>query len=149
MDFGLHLPNLGERDGALADLVALLRVGDTVILAFALQPWIAWFLAFPHAAEEGLEGEFDANGDILQDLAVNGGQFLMGLFPLCHFLLLVAHRRGFALRLIADGSLMNKAVIDITADSKRLVKRSLLHTIGEKSILYTEPVHNCIIPNLM
>ena len=41
---------------------------------------------------------------------------------------------------------MNKAIINITADSKRLNERSLLRMIGENPVLYTTLVHAYIIP---
>lgn len=70
----------------------------------------------------------------------------MGLLPLRHFLLLVTHGRRLALHLVADGSLMHHAVIDLSADSQRLIERSLLRVIGVQSILYIEPVHDYLIP---
>ena len=41
---------------------------------------------------------------------------------------------------------MNKAIINITADTKRLNERSLLRMIGENPVLYTNLVHTYIIP---
>ena len=41
---------------------------------------------------------------------------------------------------------MNKAIINITADSKRLNERSLLRMIGENPVLYANLVHAYIIP---
>jgi len=70
----------------------------------------------------------------------------VGLLPLRHFLFLVTHGRRLVLHLVADGSLMHHAVIDLAADSKRLIERSLLRVIGVQSTLYTEPVHGYLIP---
>jgi len=41
---------------------------------------------------------------------------------------------------------MNKAVINITANSKRLIERSLLRMLGENPVLYTNLIHTYIIP---
>ena len=41
---------------------------------------------------------------------------------------------------------MNKAVINITANSKRLNEGSLLRMLGEKPVLYTNLIHVYIIP---
>ena len=41
---------------------------------------------------------------------------------------------------------MNKAIINITANSKRLNERSLLRMIGKNPVLYTNLVHAYIIP---
>jgi len=41
---------------------------------------------------------------------------------------------------------MNKAIINITADSKRLNERSLLRMLGKNPVLYTNLVHAYIIP---
>jgi len=41
---------------------------------------------------------------------------------------------------------MNKAIINITAHSKRLNERSLLRMLGENPVLYTNLAHAYIIP---
>ena len=41
---------------------------------------------------------------------------------------------------------MNKAIINITANSKRLNERSLLRMIGKNPVLYTNLVHAYTIP---
>jgi len=65
---GLDLPDFGECDTAFPGGVSCLRVGDAIILTAAFQPGVAWFFAIPYPAEEGLKGEFNADGDVLQDL---------------------------------------------------------------------------------
>jgi len=57
----------------LSEGIPCLRVGNAVVLAFALQSWIAWFFTCFYAAEEGLKSEFDANSDVLQNLRMDGG----------------------------------------------------------------------------
>ena len=70
----------------------------------------------------------------------------MGLLPLGYFLLPVTHGRRLALRLIADGSLVNTAVPDSTADLRRFIESSLLGVTGEYSTLYANPIHTYIMP---
>jgi len=144
--FGFHLPDFGERDRALPDAVSVLRVGDAVILAFAFKPRIAGFFTRLHPAEEGLKSEFHADSDILQDLTMNRSQFGMIRLPRCHCLLLLIQSRRLALRFIADGSRVNKAIIDITADSQSLIERSLLRVIGVHPVFYANLVHAYSIP---
>ena len=62
---GLHLPDFGKRDRALTDTVSALRIGDAVVLIFALQARVARFFTCLNTAEEGLKGEFDTDSDIL------------------------------------------------------------------------------------
>ena len=50
------------------------------------------------------------------------------------------------MRLIADGSLVDKTVTDSTADFGRFIESSLLGVTGEYSILYANPVHTYIMP---
>ena len=57
----------------MSEGIPCLRVGNAVVLAFALQSWIAWFFTCFYAAEEGLKSEFDANSDVLQNLRMDGG----------------------------------------------------------------------------
>ena len=144
--FGLDLSDFGERDCALPDTIAALRVGDAVVLAFAFQAGVSRRLTRFHPTEEGLESEFDTDGDILQYLAMNSLQFGVVWLPRSDCLLLLIQSRRLALRLITNGSLVNKAIIDTKADNQRLIKRSLLHVIGEKSVFYTNLVHVCTIP---
>ena len=146
MYLGLYLPNFGECDRTFSNTVSALRVGDTVVLAFAFEPGVSRFFSCLDTAEKGLKSEFDTDGDILQHLTMNRRQFGMRRLPCCDSLLLLIDRWRLALRFIADGSLVNKAVIDITADSQRLIERSLLRVIGVYSIFYTNLVHTYIIP---
>ena len=146
MYFGLHLSDFGQPDRAYSDAVSVLRIGDAVVLPFAFEPGVAWFFPCFHPAEEGLKGKFHTDSNILQDLTVNSFEFGIVRLPCRHCLLLLIHRRRLALCFIADGSLVNKAVINITADLQRLIERSLLRMIGEQPVFYTNLVHLYIIP---
>lgn len=71
MHLGLHLSDFGKHNGAFTGGITRLRVGGTVVLVFAFEPWIAWRLSCLEPAEKGLKGEFDADGDVLQDLRMS------------------------------------------------------------------------------
>lgn len=78
VDFSLDLNWSTEQrqpNGGLSDLEPALRIGDTVILIFAFVSRIAWdFLCF-EVTKEGLKGQVNADGDILQDLRMYGFEF--------------------------------------------------------------------------
>ena len=92
-----------------------------------------------------MKGKFDTDSNVLQHLGMNRRQFGVRRLPCCDSLLLLIDRWRLALRFIADGSLVNKAIIDSTADSQRLSERSLLRMIGVESIFYINFVHVYII----
>ena len=52
-----------------------LRVSDAVVLSVAFDAWIARCFSLLDAAKEGLEGEVNAHGDVLENLAEHLGQF--------------------------------------------------------------------------
>ena len=82
MQFGFYLPDLGKVNTTVANLESVvLRVSDTVVLAFAFEFGIAWGIAFLHAVKEGVEGKVYAVNDILQDLAVDFFEFGMVFLP--------------------------------------------------------------------
>jgi hypothetical protein len=55
---------LGEPQAALAEPEAALRVGDAVILPMTFNAWETWCFSRLDPAEEGVEGQVNADGDL-------------------------------------------------------------------------------------
>ncbi|HEY7153443.1 MAG TPA: hypothetical protein VH575_05755 [Gemmataceae bacterium] len=51
-----------------------MREGHAVVAALTAEARIAGFFASLYAAEEGLEGQVNSNGDVLQHLGMNAGE---------------------------------------------------------------------------
>ena len=129
VEFGFHLPNLGETDGAVShsdyvritDLETIaLRKSDTVVLAFAFESGEAWGIAILHAVKESLESEVYAVNDILQDLTVDGFEFGVALLPLRQVGLLSVAPDGDVCGVVLELPVIDQAIVDESAGFKRL-----------------------------
>jgi hypothetical protein len=60
---------------------AILRICETVVSSLPLEPRISGVFSCLYSPEEGFEGKINAQGNILQNLRVDGREFRMLLFP--------------------------------------------------------------------
>lgn len=113
VEFGLHLPDLGEADAAVSDLeTVVLRVSDAVVLALPFKTREARSLAFGDPLEERLERQLDAVNHILQNLTVDRFEFGVAFLPGGEIRLLreVTHR-GFS-GAVLELPIVDEAVVD-------------------------------------
>lgn len=98
-------PNLSETQyTAVQDCTApLLRIGETVVVARALEARIAWCLTSLDPAEEGLEGLIQATQYVLQDLRVDLSIVGTGSFQVWQFHGLLVVRGALALATLPPG----------------------------------------------
>ena len=148
MDFGFDfflLVQQSQCDCAVTNLETTLRISDAVILPFAFVPRIARCFPLLYAPKEGLKSKFNATGNILQNLTVNGFKFGVVFLPLRQRRSLSVERRRLQSLLMQSRSLMYHAVVNKTADSQRLIECGLLCFAWIQSMFIANGVHIFII----
>jgi hypothetical protein len=129
------IANLGQSQFALVEAKAALGVGER-ILAVPLDTGKAWGLTRLNPTEKGVKSKVNANGDVLQDLAVDIGQFRVFLFPLWERGLLLYFGRRLAQYVVVVLAPVQEAVVDLLTGFQRLCQGRLLRLcrIGTENI---------------
>jgi len=151
VQFGFHLYLLaehGKRNRTVANLKPALWVGNAVVLPFALQSGIARGFSLLDTPKEGLKSQFHADGDVLQNLAVNGFKFGVVFLPARDSRSLSVIGRRLQALLMESSPFMHKAVIDQSADGQRFVQRAFLRLAGVQPELIANDTHREIIPEI-
>ena len=131
VDFGLHLPDLGEANGAVTDLeTVVLRERDAVVLALAFEPGETRDIAFLYAVKERLERQVNAVYHILQDLRIHGLEFGVVFLPPGQIGLLSVSAHGDFGSVVLKLSVIDQAVVDKAAGFERGFQLTLLCPIG-------------------
>lgn len=129
------IANLGQSQFALVEAKAALGVGERIVTV-AFDAGEPWGLTRLNPTEKGVKSKVNANGDVLQDLAVDIGQFRVFLFPLWERGLLLYFGRRLAQYVVVMLAPVQEAVVDLSAGFQRLRQGRLLRLcrIGAKNI---------------
>ena len=136
----LDSTNLGQVELVPLQLAAAgcLGKGETIVAPGATEPGIAWLLSGPHPSEEGLQRQVNAEGHVLEHLAVDR---LQG-WPLClqwdEALMLVVEGDAGAACFPGQLALFQQAVVEPAALFQCLVHHVPLFGCG------VEPVQECL-----
>jgi len=113
-----------------------LREGDGVVDASSFESGISWLLASFHPPKEGLEGEINTDGDVLQDLGVNAEEFGVRLFPPGQGCLLLSQGDRLPGCFPEGSALYDEAVVDIPTEGEDAFQGSRLRAGGKQPVLY-------------
>jgi len=125
---------LGQPQSALVEPESALRVGDAVVLAFAFDSWVSRRLTRFDAAKEGVKGQINADGDVLQHLGVDPAEFGVFLLPSRERGLLLEPGRRLAQHFVVVLAPVQEAVVDLSAGFQRLRQGRLLRLRRIKAI---------------
>jgi hypothetical protein len=134
VQFGLDLllsAEQGQGDGAVTDLEPALWVAERVV-PVALEAREARRLTCRHATEEGAVGQVNADGDVLENLAMDIAYIGELFAPLRKCLLLVVSARRLAQHFVVVPAPVQEAVVDLTTRFQRVGQFPLLPLRGEK-----------------
>src|SRR5262249_44808350 len=129
MQDDLNRADLAQRENAAFQsyAVPILRVGERVIAAKALEPWIAGFLLVRlDTTEERLECQINTDLNILQDLAMHQLERRTINFPCGKERLRIVQPKRFLTLLPGCSAGGKRLVIDKTAFLKHSVEDALL-----------------------
>ena len=108
-----YITDFAQAQFALVKAKAALGIGERVV-AVALDAGKAWSLAILNPAEKGVKSKVNANGDILQNLAVDTRQFRVFLFPFGERGLLLYFGRRLAQHFVVVLAPVQEAVVDLS-----------------------------------
>jgi len=125
---------LGEKHAATLNAKPRLRIRETVVAVRAAKAWIARFLSGFAPAEERLESEVYADGDILKDLRVYFSKRGVRFLDSGEAALLGVPTRALARSLINVSPLGKQGVVQTATFPKRLDHLPLLGRGWEEPI---------------
>ncbi len=119
----LDAANFREADTMImGDAKPRLREGETIVAVGPTEARVSWVLTRLAAAEEGFEGEVNADCNVLQHLGMHTFQRGALLFQKRESLLLLIEQEGLACLLIGGFAYFQQVIIQPTALRKRLVE---------------------------
>src|SRR5487761_2360901 len=135
----LHLPDVGDTQPLCLCIKFAanrnLREGDAVIATLATKARIARRFPCLHAAEDPLEGEVNADGDILQHLRVDSGQCRALCFERGQGCLLIIQTARLVSLFPGIAPFRKQVIVQPTALLQLLVEEALLLRVRIEAIL--------------
>ena len=149
MNKARYLPYFGHLQEVALQFnpVPVLLKGERIIDPLSLMARVARGFPTLYSAKESGKGKVNAQGDVLQQVGMNGSQFqVAGLPPGKVFLLLVLGD-AFACGFVQVGSFVNEAIVHLPQHFQCPAKPGFLLGGRIQAVFDTNDVHALIIPN--